>query len=52
MNKFEKLYLYKNEDLIIIIGSIQDEKINKIYTIDRNKLEIDIISYPKVYDYE
>ena len=36
MNKFDKLYLYKNDNHLIIIGSMMNEKINKIYLIDRN----------------
>ena len=40
MNKFEKLYLYKSDDHLIIIGSMMNEKINKIYSIDRNNQKI------------
>ncbi len=52
MSKFDKLYMYKTEEVIIIIGSMLNEKVNRIYTIDRTKSDLKIIKYPKIYDSE
>jgi hypothetical protein len=52
MSKFDKLFMYKTEELIIIIGSMMNEKVNRIFTIDRNNSDLKIIKYPKIYDSE
>ncbi len=52
MVKFDRLYLYKSEEILVIIGSMRQEKINKIYWIDRSSPRVQITGLIPVYDYK